>query len=152
MLQMEKMGIVGQMEKMEIVGRMCLDGTISDSTENTESLQMPSIFSKIRKSEMHRSKSIGFFTVIAKDARFLGAIDPPPASSKHSFAVDCDSEISVQNRSTLCLQRSMSSPSLQKARQTYNRAIGKDLPISSGKRVVYTENDLRILDYLLLSS
>ena len=141
-----------KMEKTEIVGLICLDGTVPESTGNTESLQKPSIFSKIRKSEVHRSKSIGFFTVIAKDARFLGAIDPPHVSSKHCFAVDCDSETFSQNRSTTRLPRSLSSPSLQKSRQTYNRAIGKDLPMPSGKRDMCTENDLRVLDYLLLSS
>ena len=142
-----------KMEKMEIVGLICLDGTVAESTGNTESLQKPSIFSKIRKSEIqHRSKSIGFFTVIAKDARYFGAIDPPHVSSKHCFAVDCDSETFSQNRSTTRLPRSLSSPSLQKSRQTYNRAIGKDLPMPSGKRDLCTENDLRVLNYLLLSS
>ena len=147
------------MEKTEIVGLICLDGTVPDgtvpeSTGNTESLQMPSIFSKIRKLEVqHRSKSIGFFTVIAKDARFLGAIDPPHVSSKHCFVVDFDSATFSQNRSTArFLPRTMSSSSLQKSRQTYNRAIGKDLPMPSGKRDLCTENDLRVLNYLLLSS
>ena len=137
-------------EKMESVNHKYFDDTESESKAETKSLRTSSNFSKIRQSEMHRSKSIGFFAVAGDGASLLGILDPPRVSSTHFFDAGCERVESESSKSISRLPRSLSSPLLQKSRHTYNRAIGKDLSTySSGTRVVSTEKELRLLDSLL---
>ena len=150
---------------MESVNHKYFDDTDTESKAETKSLRTSSSFSKIRKSKMHRSKSLlssllqamvlwGYSRKELQKEVFVGVLDPPRdarVSSTHCFDTGWGNAESESSKSISRLPRSLSSPFLQKSRHAYNRAIGKDLSASSsGKRIACTENELRLLDSLLL--
>ena len=147
---------------MESVNQKYFDDTDTESKAETKSLRTSSSFSKIRKSKMHRSKSLlssllqamvlwGYSRKELQKEVFLGVLDPPCVSSTHCFDTGWGNAEPESSKSINRLPRSLSSPLLQKSRHAYNRAIGKDLSASSsGKRIACTENELRLLDSLLL--